>query len=177
MFRRIFLLLVLVVLMMLNGCGYRFTGSNTLNTHYNGRTVWVDFIGNTTSSSTAQTNLKRGFIEEFHAFRGMQPAPARSESDLLVSGSIKSYSIRAVSYTAADQVRENRLTIEVELEVRDKTSQTALWKGILSASQDFPASDPRNPNLALQKNAEEAALVAASRNLAQSLITSMEVSY
>lgn len=174
---RIKLLLVLVVLLILSGCGYRITGFNASNTDYNGRTVWVDFIGNTTGSSTAQTNLKRGFLEEFHAFRGMLPSTVRSESDLVVSGSIRSYTIRAVSYTAADQVRENRLSIEVELEVRERTSLTALWKGVISASQDFPASDPLNPNLALQKNAEEAALVAASRKLAQTLITSMEVSY
>jgi len=175
---RISFLILIMATLLFSGCGYRFIGANSGDAiRTNRQTVWVDFIGNTTSSSIAQTILKRGMLDEFHAFRGMAPATTRSDSDMVISGNIKSYSTRAVSYNAADQIREFRLTIDVELEVRNKTSQKVVWIGLLSASHDFPASDPRNPDLALQKNAEEAALVAASRKLAQSLIISMEDSY
>lgn len=164
------------ILLILNGCGYNFVGMNTSKSDY-GRPVWVAFIGNATSSSTAQTILKRVMLDELHAFRGLIPAAVSSESELLITGNLKSYSTRAVSYTSADQIRELRLTIEVELEVRSNKSRSVIWKGVLKASQDFPASDPRNLDLAQQKNAEEAALSAASRKLAHSLITSMEDSY
>jgi outer membrane lipopolysaccharide assembly protein LptE/RlpB len=70
-------------------------------------------------------------------------------------------------------VREYRLTIEVELELLRKGGSAPLWKGTLQAFQDYPA----NTNLALQHSAEEAALVAASRILAQKFLTSVEQSY
>lgn len=174
--QRSFIAILFFTLLILNGCGYHAVGSNPGNLDY-GRTVWVDFIGNTTSNSTAQTVLRRVIMDEFHAMRSLFPATSANDSDLKISGLLKSYSIRAVSYTAADLIREYRLTIEVELEARTRISQTPLWKGVLAVSQDFPAADPRQPDLALQKNAEEEALVAASRKLAHTLLSSMEESF
>ena len=48
-----------------------------------------------------------------------------------------------------------------------------LWKGVLSASKDYQA----NSDLALQRNAEESALDAAGRIIAQKFISASERSY
>jgi len=105
--------------------------------------------------------------------RGLSPAGSQAEGDLQVKGTLRSYSIRAISYTAADRAKEYRLTIDVELELLRKGGGAPLWKGLLQSSHDYPAST----DLALQRDAEEAALAAASRILAQKFLTAVEQSY
>lgn len=161
-----------VMLMMLAGCGYRpaASGVNRLDSNHR---LWVAFINNETVSATAQTVLRRALLEEAHRMRGIVPAGSFESSDLQVSGSLRSYSLGAVSYTALDRAREYRLTIEVDLELRSTVDKTLAWKGTLKASQDYPGND----DLALQHSAEEAALAAASRKLAQKFLTTLEQSY
>jgi len=166
------LLCALSLLTLMAGCGYRLAGSAE-NRLESGQSLWVPFIANESVSPTAQTVIRRALLEEGHAMRGLYPAKSQADADLNVSGTLRSYATRAISYTSIDHAREYRLTIEVELELRRKGGTTPLWKGMLQASQDYPA----NSNLALQHSAEEAALAAASRILAQKFLTAVEQSY
>jgi outer membrane lipopolysaccharide assembly protein LptE/RlpB len=158
--------------LLLAGCGYRFTASAG-NRIAPGQSIWVGFVANTSVSSTAQTVLRRALYEETHALRGLSPAGDEPSADLKLQGKLNSYSKVAISYDAVDRVKEYRLAIGVELELRHKGETSPLWKGVLNASQDYPASK----DLALQRNAEEAALDAASRILARKLLTAVEQSY
>ena len=163
---------VIFLLSLLAGCGYRLAGSSE-NRIESAQSIWVAFISNESVSPSAQTLIRRALLDECHAMRGLPPAGSLADADLSVSGSLRSYSTRAVSYTSIDRAREYRLTIEVELELRRKGVANPLWKGTLQAFQDYPA----NTNLALQRSAEESALAAASRILAQKFLTSVENSY
>ncbi|MBT1071641.1 LPS-assembly lipoprotein LptE [Pelotalea chapellei] len=165
-------LLTIAIVMQLSGCGYHFSGSGD-NTIATGQSIWVSFIRNESTSSIAQTVLRRALFEESHRLRGLFPAASESDAELVVNGTLRSYSSKAVSYTAADRAREYRLMLNVELEIRRKGMNSLLWKGSLQSYQDFPASD----NLALQQNAEEAALVAASRIIAQKMLVASEQAY
>ena len=162
----------LLMLFLQAGCGYRLPGSagNRLDA---GQSLWVSFIANETVSPTAQTVLRRSLLEEAHLMRGLLPAGSRSDANLLVSGSLRSYTLKAISYTAADQAREYRLTIEVELELHRQGEVAPFWKGTLQAVQDYPA----NVNLGLQRNSEEAALTAASHKIARKFLSGVEQSY
>jgi outer membrane lipopolysaccharide assembly protein LptE/RlpB len=166
------LLCTLMTLALPAGCGYKFAGSsgNRLDSNH---LLWVSFIANDTISPSAQTVLRRALLEEAHALRGIAPAGSATVADLLISGALRSYVLTVVSYSAADRAREYRLTIDVELELRRAGVGVPLWKGKLQAFQDYPAND----DLALQRNAEEAALAAASKKLAQKLLTAAEQSY
>jgi outer membrane lipopolysaccharide assembly protein LptE/RlpB len=170
--------LLLMAMLVLAGCGYRpaATAGNRLGPDHR---LWVSFISNDTVSPTAQTVLRRALLEEAHAMRGIAPAATSADADLLVSGSLRSYSSRIISYGDLEQdhdydrAREYRLTIAVELELRSTGDQSLAWKGTLQAFQDYPA----NRDLALQHSAEEKALAAASRKIAQKLLLSLEQSY
>jgi outer membrane lipopolysaccharide assembly protein LptE/RlpB len=170
-FRR-YPLLVLCCLLFVAGCGYRFAGTAE-NRIATGQSIWVAFIVNETISPTAQTVLRRALYEESHAMRGLYPADREAAADLRVRGKLTSYTLKAASYSAIDQVKEYRLLISVDLELYRKGETAPVWKGPLLASQDFPAST----NLALQHNAEEAALKAASQILARKFLVSVEQAY
>lgn len=162
----------LLLLLAVAGCGYRPAAMSATRLDP-GHRLWVAFIKNETTSATAQTVLRRALLEEAHALRGIAPAASLEAADLRVSGVLRSYTTNAISYTAKDKMREYRLSIQVELELHSTTDKSLNWKGTLVATQDFPA----NSDLALQHDAEEAALVAASHKLAQKFLNLMEQSY
>jgi outer membrane lipopolysaccharide assembly protein LptE/RlpB len=163
---------VLALLVFVSACGYHVTGQ-TGSRLATGQSLWVSFIGIEIDSPSAQTVLRRALLEECHALRGLQPSGSAAAADLNIKGSLRTYATRPMSYTALDQVREYRLTVEVELELYRKGEVKPLWKGIIQSYQDYPA----NKDLSLQRSAEEAALTAASHLLAQKFLMSVEQAY
>lgn len=160
-----------IIVLLLSGCGYRF-GGTVENRLVSGQTIWVAFINNETTSSSAQTVLRRALLDECHHLRGLSPAGNESTAEFRVRGT-SSYDVQAVSYTAMDQAKEYRLSIIAELELNRLGETTPIWKGKIQAFQDFPVAS----DLALQRNSEEAALIAASRTVAQKFLTAVEQSY
>ena len=162
----------LVILLLISACGYHFSGSSA-HRLTPGQSLWVSFIGIEIDSPSAQTVLRRSLLDECHALRGLYPADTEATADIRIKGGLRSYSARAMSYTSLDQVREYRLTVEVDLELYRKGEATPVWKGTLQSYQDYPA----NKDLALQRSAEEAALAAASRIVAQKFLLTVEQAY
>jgi outer membrane lipopolysaccharide assembly protein LptE/RlpB len=165
---------VLLVLLLnsVAACGYHVTNSQAGRLGPS-RKIWVPFFTNESISPSAQTVLRRTFYEEFHALRGLNPAENQENADLSMKAKIISYSSKAVSYSALDQARELSLNLNVELEISKKGQPLPLWKGQIQSSKQYPA----NANLALQHNAEEQALDAVSRIIAQKFISALEESY
>ena len=166
------LLLLVALVWTLAGCGYRLTNSSAQQLAA-GQTLWVPFIGNESVSRTAQTVIRRAVYDECHALRGLVAANSEAAADLYMKGRLVSYTNKIISYTAADRVREYKLTLDVELELYRSGTALPIWRGILQGSSTYPT----NANLALQRNAEERALDAAARIISQKFITSTEQSY
>jgi outer membrane lipopolysaccharide assembly protein LptE/RlpB len=117
--------------------------------------------------------LTGSLVDEF-ALRSGGLVTREEAADLVLTGTIVSYTTVAVSYTAADQVREYRATLTIDAVLTEKRSQNVLWKGIMSSSQDYPANpvgiDIKQQNrIALQQNNEEAAVREISRKLSEQL--------
>lgn len=161
-----------LILITLTGCGYHLTNSPSGNKQ-NYQNIWIPFFSNESISPTAQTVLRRAFYDEVHALRGINPAENRETADLSMRATLLSYSSSAVSYSARDEVREYKLSLNVELEVFKKGQPVPLWKGQLQSSRQYPA----HLDIALQRNAEDQALDAAARILAHKFISAIEESY
>lgn len=161
--------------LLLAGCGYRFTADSGTRLPA-GQKVWVAYFQNSTVHPNASVTVKRALFDQFAALRGVLPAHAAEEGDLLVEGVLTGYGAGVVSYTAADTAKEYRLTLAAEVTVRRKgeaKDAKPFWKGTVSAWQDYPVST----SLELQRNSEDAALLAASRKLAQQVIWNLEQNY
>lgn len=165
-------LIAFCLVLCLTACGYHIAGPGTQRLP-TGQSLWVSFIGIEIDSPSAQTVLRRSLLEEFHAQRGLAPSSTEAAADMRISGQLRSYTTRAVAYSAADQIRDYALTIEVDLSFFRKGETAPFWKGVLQGRQNFPA----NNDLAVQRSSEEAALAAASRVVAQKMISAVEQSY
>lgn len=169
------LLIIALLALLVAGCGYRFTAGQS-NLLKPGQTVWVPFLKNSTVFVNASVVLKRAMFDQFAAQRGIMGAATPEEADLILEGVLTGYGAGAVSYAATDTVKEYRLTISAEITMRrkgDAKDSKPLWKGTVSAWQDYPVSS----TVELQRNNEDAALVAASRKLAQQLIWQIDQDY
>jgi outer membrane lipopolysaccharide assembly protein LptE/RlpB len=168
-------LTVLLLAAALAGCGYRFTADSGMRLP-TGQKVWVAYFQNNTAYPAASVAVKRALFDQFAALRGIMPAATPAEGDLMVEGTLTNYGAGNVSYTSTDTAKEYRLTLSAEIVVRrkadDKTAKP-LWKGSLSAWQDYPVA----ATIELQRSNEDAALLAASRKLAQQVIWNLEQSY
>lgn len=168
-------LTVLLLATALVGCGYRFTADSGTRLPA-GQTVWVAYFQNNTVYPAASVAVKRALFDQFSAMRGIMPAATPAEGDLMVEGTLTGYGAGNVSYTATDIAKEYRLTLSAEITVRrkgDDKSAKPLWKGPVSAWQDYPVA----ATIELQRSNEDAALLAASRKLAQQVIWNLEQSY
>lgn len=157
------------------GCGYRFTADSGTRL-LAGQTVWVPFFKNATVYANASVILKRSVFEQFTQQRGILPAADPDMADLLIEGTLTGYGAGVVSYSAADTAKEYRLTLSADITVRkrgDGQQSKPLWKGSVSAWQDYPVA----ATVELQRSNEDAALAAASRKLAEQLIWNLEQGY
>jgi outer membrane lipopolysaccharide assembly protein LptE/RlpB len=166
------LMLLAGVICVLAGCGYRLTNSLP-NQMAAGQTVWVPFIGNESVSPTAQTVLRRALYDESHALRGLIPAESEAVADLVIKGRLSSYTNRSISFSSLDRALGFNLLLDVELAIYKRGETLPFWKGLIRGSKDYPG----NSDLALQRNAEEQALDAAARIVAQRFISATEQSY
>jgi outer membrane lipopolysaccharide assembly protein LptE/RlpB len=164
---------LLVMVLLISACGYHFAGSAT-NSLAPGQSLWVAFIENETDLLTAQTTLRRALLEEGHVMRSLYPASSAESAALRINGKFRSIASSQVSYSSKDQVKQFRLTIDVELELFRKGETAPIWKGTLQAFQEYPAN---SNDLALQRSSEQAALIAASQILAQKLLIAVEQVY
>ncbi len=169
------LLLPFLAIFVFSGCGYNFYGVSSTARIAPAESLWVANIANTTVSPKAQTLIRRALYESGGRIRGLSPADEEKSADLVISGRIVSYALKAISYNREDKAVEYRLTLAAELEIRRKNEATPFWRGAMKGEQDFPVE--KNFDVAYQHNAEEAAAAAVSRILAEKFFAALEQNY
>lgn len=156
--------LLMIVGIVLTGCGYHHVG-NVAGSPAGGEDgVHIPIFANKSYRPGLETILTSSLVDEF-ARRSGGKAVDEAAARLVLNGTVLSYTVTPVSYTAADKIREYRSTIKVVATLSDRQSGKVLWKGELSGSQDYP----ENSNLALQQNSEDAAVREICRRLAEQI--------
>jgi outer membrane lipopolysaccharide assembly protein LptE/RlpB len=152
----------LLLLALLGGCGYHTVVARDPISGANGVNVIV--FANKTYRPGVPALLARNLVDELALRTGGRVLPG-DQAQLELTGAVLSYVSSAVSYTAADQIREYRLSVKVEAVLRERQTRKVLWKGELAEEQVYPV----NANLALQLNAEEAAVDKICRRLSEDI--------
>lgn len=145
--------------LLLSGCGYHAASLRGPLADANG--VNVVTFSNKSYRPGVEGILARDLVDELALRTGGRVLPG-DEAQLELTGAVLSYEAVPVSYTAADTIKEYRSVVKVQAVLREKQTQKVLWKGDVSEDQVFPV----NPNIALQQNAEAAAVQYICRKLA-----------
>lgn len=152
--------IVLLVAALCSGCSYSpviqhgpLAGANGVN---------VVLFANKSYRAGVEAVLARQMIDEFALRTGGRVLPA-DKAELELSGVVLSYNTVPVSYTAADVIKEYKAVLAVQATLRDQLSQKVIWKGDVTEQQVYPV----NANIALQQNAEDAAIEKVSRRISE----------
>ncbi len=161
--KKSFASLLLLGFVSLCGCGYHAVNWESGPYGGAGKTVNIPLFANKTFKPNVEGVLANALIDEFAKRKGLKVES--NESDLTLSGEVVSYSSTAVAYSGADTVKEYSASIKISATLRRNSNRQVLWKGELSWDQSFPA----NADIALQQNAEAAAIREICGKLAQQL--------
>jgi outer membrane lipopolysaccharide assembly protein LptE/RlpB len=170
---RIIISLALCATCLVCGCGYHLSGTTETPSLIDGKTIAIPMWRSKIFRPFLESILTGTLVDEF-ALRSGGQVTGEDDADLVLTGTIVSYGTAAVSYTAADQVREYRATMTIDGVLTEKRSQRVLWKGTISSNQDYPANpvgiDLNQQNrIALQQNNEETAVREICRKLSEQL--------
>jgi len=173
--RKVIFSLALAVSCFLSGCGYHLTSEMQIPSLIAGKTIAIPMWRNKSYRMNLETVMTGCLVDEFALRTGGMVVSEEGAADLLLDGMVVGYSNGGVAFNSFDIVLEYKMTMTVEAVLSEKKSQKVLWKGTLSASQDYPAVvDLSVPNrIAQQQNSEDAALLEISRKIARQLYQNM----
>jgi hypothetical protein len=157
------LLLILTLPWGIVSCGYHLPGWADV-AKVEPRPVHIAIFVNKTYRAHLEGKITNQVIQEFSRGKAF-PVAHSEDAQLELSGSITSYSAGTVAYSATDTAVIYRATMTIEATLREKATNRVVWKGSLSASEEYPAQ----ADLALQQNSENAAIDSISRKLSQRL--------
>ena len=147
-----------------------------------GKNLAIPIFTNRSYRANVGATLTESLVEEF-ARRSGGKVTSEESADLVLSGTVLSYTTSAVSYTALDTVKEYRAVINVEAILIEKKTQKVIWKGTLSWNQDYPANTNFTlqqsgiDTIALQQNSEEAAIQEICKKIALQLYQNVSAGF
>ena len=153
-------LALIALLLLIGGCGYRPIAKRGPLAEANG--VNVTLFANKSYRPGVAGTLARELVDEL-ALRSAGKVLPGDRAQLELTGAIVSYASLPISYTRLDTIREYKAVLTVQATLLDNRTRKVLWKGDLAEDQVFPA----NANIALQQNAEEAAIAKICRRLSE----------
>lgn len=155
------LIVALVFCCLLGGCGYHLAGTRDDTLQGTRKSIAIPVFANKSYRPALETILTESLIHEF-ALRTGGKVVDEEDADLLLTGTVTTYSTTPVSYTASDTIKEYRADVTVDATILDKRRHKVIWKGVLVESQIYPI----DTDIALQINREQAALREISRKIA-----------
>lgn len=165
--RILFALLISFFLFSAFGCGYHLSGNIGQGGAFAGKTIAVPIFVNKSYLVNGGAILSQSIVDEFAKRTGGRVVH-EDYADLILSGTILTYSSSIASFSAYDVAKEYKAEMKVEAVLREKVSQKVIWKGTLSWSQEYPV----NTDIFLQRNNEDAAVQEICRKLAMQIYQS-----
>jgi len=152
---------LILLLVLLAGCGYRFSpGGEHIDKDI--RTVYVDNFANRTSEANVENVFRNSFIDQFRKSSRFKIAESKETADAVVRGNINALSSSHLSYSAVDVAKEDRATAVMELIFEERVSKKIIWSNMAfswyadyAVSSANPATTDANKRVALDKLATD----------------------
>jgi outer membrane lipopolysaccharide assembly protein LptE/RlpB len=160
--------LLLCCLLFQTGCGYRLAGELNLLPHI--KTIAVPILQNQTTEPDIEKVVTEALIARIQS-QGQLRITTTERADAVLYGSVSSYTPNiALSFTENYQVREYRLEITANVELRDRNNQVIWSQHTIKAKTEYSVSD----NVSATQDTEKAAQRIAASELARDLLTLWE---
>jgi outer membrane lipopolysaccharide assembly protein LptE/RlpB len=159
---RALLLLLLLYVAGLGGCGYTVRG--TLPAHI--QTIAVPIFRNRTQEPGVESLITRAVVEAFST-NGRLRVVRSEQADAILDGEIIGYTIASVAFDRDANVRLYRLIVTANLRLRDMRQQTVLFQqNDVREQADFRVQDAVSQTIAR----EETALRTAATDIGRAIV-------
>lgn len=162
-------LLLVILIIFVSGCGYSLANRSSSQLH--GRSLYVGMFANSTYQPNLEGQLRLAVMNELVAGPG-QLVP-ENLADLVLSGEIESLAIETAAYSSQDKANFYRLILILQARLVDKKSGRVIWKTKETFRDEYPAT----ADLALQRNARDAAIAAICKSSAIRLVRQLNQSF
>ena len=160
--RFVSIILALILILPVSGCGYRIAPAGE-KMGREIKAVYIDTFTNHTSEAYVENYVRNAFINQFIRGNRFTSAYEKEPSDAVLSGKIRGLSTSHVSYERNDTAREDTVSLSFDVEFKDSEG-TILWaKKSLSGREAYRIDD--NPSIT-ERNKKEA-LIKLSRDMAE----------
>ena len=140
-------LFIIFFIISTQGCGYHLKGFDSNALPDNIKTIAIVPFVNETFESDMATLLESSLAEELSSFKSLKIV-SENEADALLTGNVKSFSNKPVSFSSADLVQDYRVEVKVDVMLKVRNTDEVLWRGKgLSEVRDYNV-EPGNEDLA-----------------------------
>jgi len=151
----------------LSGCGYQMAGYGATQLPPHLRTIAIPVFENTSAEPTIQRPFTEAVRRAFITDGRLKLVNEAAKADLVMTGTLTSYSIRAVAFNANDVAIEYWVFISAQIEVTDRINNQTYLKQNLNTRWDYIADD----NVITSEASRQAALTQTNRLLSQRLVS------
>jgi hypothetical protein len=145
----------------LASCGYRFPGGG--NFPEGADRIFVEVLENKTSETGIENIITEEIINEFVLREEKSLANRIGDANAILGGDISRITVRTIAARGQDSANQRRVTVEVNLNLRN-TNGDVIWAARqLSDNQAYPVSEDKN----VTETAKRLAIAAASRRIAE----------
>lgn len=154
---------VLLALLMLAGCGYRFLPSGQ-NIDPQVRTVFIESFANKTSEANVEDQFRTCFSDLFARTDRFRLAADKAFAHAILSGSIESIGTTHLAIGKDSRALEERITMTLDITLIRQDGQQVLWSARNIAGTAEYLIDP---NIEVTNNNRKAALSRLIRDLSE----------
>ncbi|CCQ90284.1 exported hypothetical protein [Nitrospina gracilis 3/211] len=157
----------LLFLFLLPACGYQLagTGASQLPPHL--KTIAIPVFDNVSQEPTINRNLTERIRQSFLRDGRLQLVRSTANADLVLTGKLTGYSIRAVAFDDRDVVTEYWVYIDIDVLVKDQVKNRTHLKQTLKTRWDYRPSI----NVIDAEASRQAAFLQAYRLLGNRLVS------
>ncbi len=131
--RRIWAILWLISL--LGGCGYHPMGAEPIGPTT--RTLAVPLFANRSTEVGLEAVLANALINAFSQTRAVKVTPFEEGADLVLEGKVQSVDNTSVAFQSITQSTVRRVTVRVELSLRQQDNGKVIWKDSQVLQEDY----------------------------------------
>ena len=157
----------LLLSLTLWGCGYQMAGRGTTQLPPHLRTISVPVFENNSEEPTIQRPLTEAIRRAFITDGRLRLVNNKSGADLVMTGNITQYWVRAVAFNPFDVAIEYWVYIKVAVLVKDQVKNKTYLKQTLKTRWEYTAED----RVTTSEIARQEALMQTYRVLSQRLVS------
>jgi outer membrane lipopolysaccharide assembly protein LptE/RlpB len=160
-------LAALALAVLVGGCGYSVHGTLPGDV----KTIAVPIFQNLTREPAVEGLITRAVVEAFSTNGRLKVVPS-SQADAVLDGEVVGYSVFSIAFDQNSNVRQYRLVVSVNLQLRDRRKNEVLFKQSGVREQvDFRVQNAVSQTISLEETALKAAAVEVGRSIVSLTIT------